>query len=106
MQEVRFFPLFLEQCATTLYALGHDFLHKSFGLMNDKAPSVRLPRDNVRKALRFGLFQYQVQFERKGQEDTASFALEHRGFGRCLYSGIIVIVMLHKVTGKLLGRVQ
>ena len=86
------------------HLLGHDVLDKLFGIMNHKAPSVWLPRNNVRKSFgTVGLVEDMVQLEGKGHQDSAPFALE--GQYRRRGGSKVVIVVLHKMAAKVLGGV-
>jgi hypothetical protein len=47
------------------YVLGHDTRCELLWLVDNKASTVRLPRDNVRHPIRLDLFQYLIQLLRK-----------------------------------------
>ena len=81
-----------------MYSLGHDDLDKQLGLKDDKAPSVRLPPENVRQAIVLNLLNDAMEDHGKGRRDPA-FASADGGLGRIVgFVGEVVIVVNHVVT--------
>ena len=86
-----------------MYVPWHDLLDKLIGFANNKTTSVRLPRNDIFKAIIVHLLQSLMQLEWKGQGHTASLTVRLLG-AQIDIVGVIVVVVLHEMTIVHLGR--
>jgi len=80
-----------------LEILGHDVIDEFLGLVNHEAASVRLPRDDVSKAVGFNAVEHLVELDGEGRDDTSlGLVLDFRGIDGGV-SGVVVVVVLDHV---------
>ena len=92
-------PSFVFGCDSWSYLLWHDAFHEFLGLVNDKAPSMGLPRNHVCRAINFNLIEHLMELERKRGSDSTPTALACRS-NHVVHGlrGKIMIIMYHKVS--------
>lgn len=70
---------------------------KLFRLVNDKASSVRLPRDDVTESIGFDAVEHFVELDGKGSDDASfGLVLDFGGVDDGI-GGVVVVVMLDHV---------
>jgi hypothetical protein len=80
-----------------LKVFGHDCGNKLLGLVNDKAPPMRLPRDNVIQALLGHFGEHVVELVWEGNSDSAS------GASTSLLLGLFIVTGYHFSDSGCLG---
>jgi hypothetical protein len=79
-------------------------VNKLLRLVDNEAPSMALPRDDVGKAIGLNLVKDSVQLERKGNRNTSASAVGLLFDLRLVHVlGVVVVVVNDKVTVVLLG---
>jgi hypothetical protein len=79
-------------------------VNKLLGLVDNEAPSVSLPRDDVSKTIGLNLVKDGVQLEREGNRDTSASAVGLLfDLGLIHVLGVVVVVVNDEVTVVLLG---
>ena len=81
----------------------HDDICKLLRLVNHKATSMGLPRDDMGKAIDFDLIQYAVEFEREANRNSTSAAVIRFFFLGVRIVSMIMVVMMNKMSFLILG---
>lgn len=91
-----------------LEILLKNMIDKLLGLVHNKAPTVWLPGNHVRMTILLNLIQHGMKFHGKGNRDASTTALGRlrRRYCEVAIARVVVIMMFHKVTVIVLGRLS